>query len=160
MHIQSVYKNGFSMLFNTKTWLLSFILGKETWQDTTVALLTQFLYVTIHWKQWLLPTEDAQFVYWCLHGRADTATLLFWCAWICPTILMSIIQYTNCTAVLGSNHCFSRYWDIQELQHKFTHAIIFRLSLCLSLLTTDTDPLVLISVWTTKTQYLLAQFLT
>ncbi len=54
----------------------------------SVLKLTEFLYVTIDWKQWLLSTEAVQYVFRQHNGRADPA--VWWHTWICPTIVMSI----------------------------------------------------------------------
>ncbi len=87
--------------------------GSNLWFATFVwclETLWQFLYVPVSWKQWLLPTEAAQLVYW-LHngnGRAKSSdmhryTLLLW------------RQYTNC-CLSREKWLFSSYWDIQELK--------------------------------------------
>ncbi len=78
----------------------------QRWVEIDLTL--KFLYVQIAWKQWLLPAEALQYVYCCHSGRAlsrhvGSSLSLTWLRH----------QYTNCTASIGSNHCF--YWNIQEL---------------------------------------------
>ncbi len=33
--------------------------------------VTEYLYVLVVWKQWLLPTEAVQYMYWCYNSKAD-----------------------------------------------------------------------------------------
>ncbi len=61
--------------------------------------------IPVFWKQWLLHTEAVPFLYWCFNGRADSVILaVCWCAWICPTMMMSKHQLPSLR--IGSNYYF------------------------------------------------------
>ncbi len=76
-------------------------------------LQCQFLYVPIVWKQSLLLTKAAQFVYWWHNGRADPGmSPVCWCAWIMSTIMTLMHKLCSIDRVQS---LFSSYWDI----HKF-----------------------------------------
>ncbi len=63
------------------------------------------MYVPITWKQWLLPTQVAQFVYWHHSGRADPG-MSAECADLPGSALLLWHQYTKCAAPVECNHCF------------------------------------------------------
>ncbi len=57
----------------------SSILASDLYCTEPEQRLVTVLFITscmsqIAWKQWLLPTETVQFVYWCHNGRADSGT--------------------------------------------------------------------------------------
>ncbi len=43
---------------------------------------SQFLYIPMAWKQWLLPTKVVQFVYWRHNGRADPCISVVCMGWV------------------------------------------------------------------------------
>ncbi len=70
-----------------------------------LCITTQYLYVPMAWKQWLLPTDCAVCVLMSHPGMSQSGNmpgcaLPLWC------------QYTYCRASVGSNHC----WDMQKVK--------------------------------------------